>query len=209
MAGRPKKPADQARYERELKDRLVALRKNVFQTLGEVDGRRAFAEKCDISETAYEKLEQRGALSALHVVQICRATGANPFEFLEIDHPAEQLSTSAVRLAFIHDQLDDEHQKLLMANAQAFPPARKPRARHQRDAKYDKDPIVADDVDLDCLQRATEEVAKFIASQKNRQPSRQTRLEQVMKAYAFFKEEKQRTDEEVREFLKRELTSNR
>lgn len=131
MAGRSKKTGDQVSFEKNLAKRLRQIRKDQFPDDGEMESRRKFAEGAGLVEAAYEKMEQRGALSGYAVMVICSTYGINPFELLGIPSIGDHLPTSSMRLAMINQRLSEEHQKQLLKAAQAFPaqPIVKPRKK--------------------------------------------------------------------------------
>lgn len=121
MAGRTAKQPQQVTYERALGRRLAEIRKAQFPGVGEIESRRRFAEGAGLAEGAYEKMEQRGALSGYAIARICAVYGVNPFELLGIPAIGEQVSTSSMRIALINERLNSEAQKELLRVAQRLP----------------------------------------------------------------------------------------
>lgn len=121
MAGRTAKQPQQVTYERALGRRLAEIRKAQFPDVGEIESRRQFAEGAGLAEAAYEKMEQRGALSGYAIARICTTYGINPFELLAIPAIGEQVSTSSMRLALINERLSPDGQKELLQHAQRLP----------------------------------------------------------------------------------------
>jgi hypothetical protein len=132
MAGRSKKPGDQIAFEKSVSKRLRQIRKDQFPDDGEMESRRKFAEGAGLVEAAYEKMEQRGALSGYAVMMICATYGINPFELLGIPSIGDHLSTSSMRLAMINQRLSEEHQKQLLKAAQQFPARPIVKARNKK-----------------------------------------------------------------------------
>lgn len=123
MAGRTPKPPAQIAFEKGVAKRLRQIRKDQFPEDGEIESRRRFAEGAGLSETAYEKMEQRGALHGFAIATICVAYGINPFELLGIPSIGEQISTSSARIALINERLSEAHRKELLRVALQLPTA--------------------------------------------------------------------------------------
>lgn len=121
MVGRSPKPKEQKDFEKAVAERLREFRRSQFPQCGEVEGRRKFAEDLGLTETAYEKMEQRGALHVYAVMKICKTFGMNPYELLAIPSIGDQVSTPSLRLALINERLSEDHQKQLLKAAQQFP----------------------------------------------------------------------------------------
>lgn len=84
MPGRPPKSAEQLEFEGRLGERVAAFRKQLYPDYKEGEGRKEFAERIGISATAYEKWEQRGAISAWGLARICACAQAKPSELLDL-----------------------------------------------------------------------------------------------------------------------------
>lgn len=99
MPGRPQKTKAQIAYELNLRDRITALRQQTVPGDAVVENRTKFADMLGVSASAYEKWEQRGAVSAHGIYLLCQKTGVDPHILLDIPYSDNSPSAASIQLA--------------------------------------------------------------------------------------------------------------